>query len=256
MNKDRIQLALLVVFGLMTVYLFGFHVMERFWPETVNASLSARQGQQLMRELGEVKNLLSNTSKPEPSDRGLLTVSVVDRPALGKADAPLTIVEFTDYECPFCAKFHQETYPRLKKAYVDTGLVRFVVMDLPLGFHKQAIKAAQAAHCAGEQGKYFDVSEKLYTKFNRLNPQVIRELALEAGVAKAPFDKCYESTRHLKFIQESLGVAEQLGLGGTPTFVIGPTTPNQIIKGFKIVGAHPYESFDKALKGLLKAAAQ
>ena len=103
-------------------------------------------------------------------------------PFLGKADAPLTLVMFTDYQCPFCSRFETQTLPEIKKQYIDTGKLRFVVRDLPLPFHPNAPKAAEAAHCAEEQGKYWELREKLVNNGDKLDAKLLPDYAKQVGL--------------------------------------------------------------------------
>jgi len=95
---------------------------------------------------------------------GAITVSVDDDPVLGNAAAPVTMIEFSDFQCPYCLRFWQETLPQIKQAYVDTGKVKFVYRDFPLSFHPGAMPAAQAANCANKQGKYWEMHDLIFKK--------------------------------------------------------------------------------------------
>ena len=100
----------------------------------------------------------------KPAVAGTITVSVDDDPVLGNAAAPVTMIEFSDFQCPFCLKFWQETFPQIKQTYIDTGKVKFVYRDFPLSFHPGAMPAAQAANCANEQGKYWEMNDLIFKK--------------------------------------------------------------------------------------------
>ena len=253
-KRPRTSTVMITLFGLISVYLLGVHIAERIWPEKLNGPLRSNQAEQIIKEIQEVRQLLValRNNAGEAEDTGPLVVNVAGRPALGKKDAPLTMVEFTDYQCPFCAKFHKETFPLLKSRFVDKGLLRFVVMDLPLDNHRHAVLAAQAAHCAGDQGKYFDLSEAMYDRYNELNPKLIVDLAKGTGVDMARFDQCLESERYLEKVKTAMETARKLRLTGTPSFIIGKTTPNDQIEGIKVVGAHPFKTFKTGLNQMLE----
>src|SRR2546425_3089506 len=127
--------------------------------EHVPADLAAVKGQ-----LAQVLRLLSQRSAQGAiAPRGPVRTSVADAPSLGRADAPVTLVEFSDFQCPFCGRFFATTLPALKKDYIDTGKLRYVFRDFPLDqLHPHARMAAAAAHCAGEQGKYWDMHDVLF----------------------------------------------------------------------------------------------
>src|SRR4051812_9378468 len=109
---------------------------------------------------------------------------------LGRADAPVTMMEFTDLQCPYCAEFELQTLPVLRARYVDTGLVKFASYDLPLNFHPYALQAAIAAHCAGEQGQYWPYREALYREQSTLPTAPYGQLAQRFGLDLARFESC------------------------------------------------------------------
>jgi len=170
---------------------------------------------------------------------------------LGRPDAPLTIVEFTDLQCPFCGRFAAGTFPRLKAEYIDTGLLRFVTRDFPLDMHAHAELAARATRCAGDQGKYWDVRQVLAANPNRLSPEFINATAETARVEMKAFRSCLDTGRYRAEVQADLRQALSLGVEGTPTFVVGLTQPDGL-DGAKVVGALPFEAFDVKLRELLK----
>lgn len=175
-------------------------------------------------------------------------MSVADAPALGSPKAPVTMVEFTDFQCPFCSRFHQGTFPALKKDFIDTGKVLYVVRDLPLPLHPNALKAAQAAHCAGEQGRYWAMHDVLFQNSERLEPERMAGYAATAGLDAAKFAGCFASRRHLERIRASGDDAARAGLTGTPSFVIGKTQAKPSVEGAKLVGAQPLPAFVAALQ--------
>ena len=125
------------------------------------------------RQLGEVLRLMQQ--RPVPGGPaalpGSVRASLADAPALGRPDAPVTLVEFSDYQCPFCGRFFSATLSTLKRDYIDTGKVRYVFRDYPLAqIHPQARKAAEAAHCAGDQGKYWEMHDRLFRNQKALTP--------------------------------------------------------------------------------------
>ena len=106
--------------------------------------------------------------EPPPKAALITELLLKGEPALGSSQAPVTIVEFSDFECPYCRVFHEQVLPSLKREYIDTGLVRFIHKDLPLPFHRQARPAAAAARCAGEQNRYWDLYGALFDQQNCL----------------------------------------------------------------------------------------
>jgi protein-disulfide isomerase len=165
---------------------------------------------------------------------------------LGRKDAPITIVEFADYQCPFCKQFHSTVFTRIKKDYIDTGRVRFVSRDLPLDFHPNAIGAAQAARCAGEQDKYWEMRDALITHADNLAPEAIGIYASTAGLDMPRFHACVDKGTYLASIHADLSEANAAGISGTPSFVVGLSS-GSTLTGETLVGAQPFETFEKIL---------
>src|ERR1700739_3919024 len=171
--------------------------------------------------------------------------------SLGRADAPITLVEFADYECPFCKGFHTGSYAELKKNYIDTGKVRFISRDLPLEFHPTASRAAEAARCAGDQDKYWEVRDALLTNPAAPNDDVIKKAAESLSIEMKGFQACLDSNKYKSEVQEDATEAATLHLMGTPSFVLGRTSQDKL-DGIILVGAQPYASFDSAIQQMLK----
>jgi protein-disulfide isomerase len=170
---------------------------------------------------------------------------------LGRADAPLTIVEFTDLQCPFCSRFATQTFDELKKNYIDTGQVRFITRDLPLpNLHPHAHRAAVAARCAGEQGRFWELRTHLVRNASALSPEFITAASRQLNLDPVKFDACIASGKHDADIQRDVTDAGSVGITGTPSFVIGRTSATAI-EGVKVVGAQPYATFDVRLRQLL-----
>jgi protein-disulfide isomerase len=164
-------------------------------------------------------------------------------PALGPANAPITIIEFSDYECPFCARWQAEVLPRLQEAYPNQ--VRLVYRDFPLtSIHGDALSAAEAANCAGEQGAYWKYHDKLFAAENGLGKDALLKYANDLGLDSPAFESCLNSEKYKDEVEGDLNFATELGVRSTPTF---------FINGLAIVGAQPFEVFqgviDKELAG-------
>ncbi len=160
-------------------------------------------------------------------------------PSKGPANAPVTIVEFSDYECPYCSRA-EEVVNRVMKDY--DGKVRLVYRDYPLPIHPQAQKAAEAANCAGDQGKYWEMHEKLFANQQALGVDALKGYAKDLKLDDAKFDKCLDSGEKAKGIEESKKAGEKLGVTGTPAF---------FINGLQLTGAQPYEEFKTLIDGEL-----
>ncbi len=222
----------------------------------VAAPMTRDQGDAILKELREIKLLLARQQQPAPPTQRMpenLTFKGDAIYVLGKKDAPVTMVEFTDYQCPFCGRFEANTFPEIKKNFIDTGKMRLILRDLPLeGLHPHAMKAAQAAHCAGDQGKFWEMKDLLFKNQNRLDADSLtgyatKDLALNADT----FKKCMADGKHLKEIAGEAKYAQSLGITGTPTFIVGKSAGDSV-EGRLVVGALPYENFAAAINDALE----
>ncbi len=199
----------------------------------------AKQGQELEAVKAELEK-----SKPT------MPLTGTEKRILGKADAPLMIVEFTDYQCPYCRKHHTNTLGRLRQEYVDTGKVRYLVRDYPLGFHGEAKKAAIAARCAGEQGKYWPMHDRLFEQQDKLSAETYTRLAQELGLKADAFAACQQNPKQAQAVDEDTALGEQLGVQGTPAFFIGRVQGDKL-KDLKILsGTQAFEAFQKVVEGM------
>lgn len=217
--------------------------------------LSAGQADAILNELKEIRKLLESIDKKggakaaapsRPPVPKTATVSIKGASYMGSPGAEVTVVEFTDFQCPYCKRFVDNTFPALKKEFVDSGKVKWVVRDLPLGFHKNARKAAQAAHCAGEQGKFWDMRSELFTNSKQLDADKLPGYANSIGLDMTSFSACLASNRHLAEIDQSVRDAGSVKITGTPTFVIGKAE-NDVVNGDRIVGARNLKNFQDAI---------
>lgn len=172
--------------------------------------------------------------------------------ALGSATAPLTMVEFTDYQCPYCRRFQAEVWPKIKSHYIDTGKLRYIARDLPLEIHAAAAPAAEAAHCAGEQGKFWEMHAALLGGAADLGDGGIDRRARALGLDMARFDECVARHRYARVIAAHAEQADAVGINGTPGFVVG-RVENGVLTGLRVEGAIPYEEFGGLLRELLAA---
>ena len=152
-------------------------------------------------------------------------------PVLGNPNAKLTIVEFADFQCPFCGKFHNSVFPSIKSEYIDTGKVKIVYLDYAF-LGQESLDAAEAAKCAAEQGKFWEYHNQIYTNQrgenqNAFNTTVLRGFATNTGLDLAQFDLCVSQNKYDTLISEELSLGKKYGVTGTPAFLIG----KQVIKG-------------------------
>jgi protein-disulfide isomerase len=210
----------------------------------------------ILKELKEIRQVLEKIEQQGgraaqgPSKPTIATIPIKGKQVMGAEDAPVTVVEFADYQCPFCLRFTKTTFPLLKQKYIDTGKVRWVALNLPLPFHKDARKAAQAAHCAGEQDKFWEMRELLFMNPQKLNVENLPAHAATLSLDMDAFNSCLQSDRHLAEIDQDAKDANAVRLTGTPSFIIGKTASDEIT-GDVIIGAQPMNKFDAAISKAL-----
>jgi protein-disulfide isomerase len=172
--------------------------------------------------------------------------------SLGRSDAPLTMVEFTDYQCPYCRRFQAEVWPQLKRNYIDTGKLRYLARDLPLEFHSAAAPAAEAAHCAGEQGKFWDMHAALLAGDMDFASGGIERRARALQLDMTRFGECVARRKYAGLIAAHAREADAAGIDGTPGFIVGRAS-GAVLDGLRVEGALPYGEFAGLLNELLAA---
>ncbi len=231
-------------------------------PAKAGAAITREQADAILGELRAIHQLLERqelrmTAMPSPRPPAPpenVTLSLADAGrwySQGKEDAPVTIVEFTDFQCPYCRRFDQNTFAELKRAYIETGKVRFLARDLPLEFHANAQRAAEAARCAGDQGKYWEMRQALFGG-GELSREAILKNAQSLDLDQAGFTACLDAEKHKSEIQADLAESARLRITGTPTFVVG-RSGKDVLEGVKINGALPLAAFDAAIARALGA---
>jgi protein-disulfide isomerase len=215
--------------------------------------ITRQQADEILKELRQIRQLLEQQQVKAPPAREEKTarakLNLEGFAMLGSKEAPLTIVEFTDYQCPFCQRFHTTSFGDLKKNYIDTGKVRFYSRDLPLDFHPNAMRAAEAARCANEQGQFWKLRDVMGANPNKLDMDSLVAFAADLKMDVNAFRACVESEKYKNAVQTDVMEAMKIGANGTPTFVVGKSTPDAV-DGELVVGAQPYPMFDQKLKEL------
>ncbi|MCB1740113.1 MAG: thioredoxin domain-containing protein [Gammaproteobacteria bacterium] len=168
----------------------------------------------------------------------------------GDAQATLAIVEFSDYQCPFCARFHEQTYPQLKQQYIDTGKIKYVMKDFPLGFHPQARAAAIAADCAARQVGLDPVMQSLFADQATLGEPVFSALVEKLSLSEDQYERCRVDAATASGVDADMAYGQSIGVRGTPTFFIGKLDGDTLVQVQKIVGAQPLAAFARAIEML------
>jgi len=185
---------------------------------------------------------------------GPVEVSADDDPVLGEKDAPVTIIEFSDFQCPFCRKFWTDTFEQLKTEYIDTGKVKLIYRDFPLeSIHPMAQKSAEAAQCADEEGKFWEYHDKMYGEQNILDSgskegpvkgtaqyseDDLKKWAKDLGLDSGKFDSCLDDGKYADEVAKDFQDGAQAGVQGTPSF---------FINGKQLSGAQPFSAFKQAI---------
>lgn len=226
------------------------------------ASSDASVNNAVLKELQAIRELLkqlvvqTTPSQPEapPVQEAPKTAKLGDVRGyfLGRMDAPITMVEFTDLQCPYCKMFHEFVFDKLKREYIDTGKVRFITRDNALPMHPYAPVAALSSRCAGEQGKFWEVRRVLQLNADKLDLAFVARTAREQGVEMTAYQACMDSEKFMNEVNADAKLAADAGFTGTPAFVIGKTAVAGI-EGDVISGAQPWPAFDAKLKEWLSS---
>lgn len=174
-------------------------------------------------------------------------------PSLGNSEATVAIIEFSDYFCPFCGRFHKNTFDQIRKNYIDKGKLLYVYRDYPRGMEKQAVDAAIAANCAGEQGAYWKMQKTLYRHSPRINRAFYKLTAKEMGLNAQKYEACLSGDQQRNEVGRDFAYGRTLGIRGTPTFYIGRLQGKKITEVTRIVGAQPYAIFARTIERHLRS---
>jgi protein-disulfide isomerase len=222
-------------------------------------AITRQQANKIFDELSQIHALLEKMQEEQAlrdaasapaAERVKLKID--DSYAVGRKDAPVTLVEFADYQCPYCRQFHTTAFEQLRKNYIDTGKLRFVAMDLPLSMHPDAVKAAQAALCAGEQFKFWEMRDLLVAHSNNLGEDAILGNAEELHLDEILLRTCLDSNKYEAKVKGDVAQADAVGINGTPSFVLGRTQDKEI-EGLKLVGTLSYSRLETLIQGVLSA---
>jgi protein-disulfide isomerase len=227
--------------------------------ETLRQELEAlKAGQQaIQQELQEIKALLRTLSRARAAAVPQHVVLSADGGHVyGDPDAKLTLIEYTDFQCPFCAKYVRETFPQLDAEYLQTGKVKYVRKDFPLeSRHPHAFKAAEATRCAQEQGKGWEMHARLFGHQHQLAAAHLPAHAQAVGVDTTAFHHCLDSGKYAPQIRQDLREGQGAGVTGTPSFFLGVSDASGQVQALRTLkGAQAYGAFKAAIDALLAGA--
>jgi protein-disulfide isomerase len=214
--------------------------------------VAGRQQQILNNDQEILKMIRELRSKPQEALQQEFNLKIEGSAAKGNPDAKLVMVEFSDFECPFCERYVRETYPKVDRDYISTGKVRYVFRHFPLvEIHPHALKAGEAGECARRQDMFWGLHDRLFANPKQLDRNALVEHARATGVQMGPFETCLDG-QAAQTVLADLEIGTKAGITGTPTFLLGfPQKDGSVRVVDRILGARPYESFQETLEKLL-----
>ena len=224
---------------------------------TTNLNSNQISEEDLQNAIAKLELKVLQNQLPTSQPKIPMKISADDDPIIGNPDAPITIIEFTDFQCPFCARFHTQTLPLIFEEYIEPGKVKLVVRDFPIqSIHPNAVPAAVASECANEQGKVKEMHDMLFYKQNQCSKQetadalsLFSQYATEIQLDQEIFDSCIISGKYIEEIKNDLNDGREYGVSGTPGFFIG----NDQLGYVELKGAQPFDSFKKVIDAQLDA---
>jgi len=246
--KASVHLRWLVTLSVSAVMLAGTSLARA-------DGMTKEQAQEMLNELKAIHAAVDKLQMPgqqqaaPPDDK----VSYKFAPggfSMGDAKAPLVMVEYTDFQCPFCQQFHNTAFTQIKANYIDTGKVRFVSRDFPLPFHENAHIAATAGRCANEQGKYWEMRHVMIVNAAALKEDNLLTYAGNVKMDVPKFKTCLDSDKFKAQIDKDIAEGGVAGVQGTPSFIIGRLDDDKL-SGVRLVGAMPYDQFESKIQEML-----
>lgn len=219
--------------------------------------ITSDQAQQILDELKAIHKSLDArpVAAPQPAAPAPIDdkVSMAFPPggfSVGKENAPLVLVEYTDYQCPFCQRYHNDSFAQIKANFIDTGKIRYISRDFPLPMHENARRSATAARCAAEQGKFWELRHAMIVHADQLQADKLGGYAQSASMDVPKFQACVDSDKFRAAIDKDIAEGTAAGVNGTPSFVLG-RIENGKLQGVRMVGAMPYGQFEAKIQDML-----
>ena len=218
----------------------------------LRAQLEATQA-----ELDELRTILAPVLSQLPQPFRPQDATVAGSPVMGKTDAPVTMIEFSDLQCPFCERYYMQTFPSIVSEYVNTDKVRYVVREFPLSqIHPRAKAASRASLCAIEQDLYWEMRDRILNNRDKLGDDDLAGYAMATGLDMSTWQSCLKTDIYDQKVTTDLDAGAKLGVSGTPAFALGltdPDDPDKIVVTQLIEGAYPFDAFQKAIDELLES---
>jgi len=247
---------LLIILAILLLVSLGLNAWTLSQLTSVKKELRD-QSNKVSNLINDVNNLKNDSGKEKsrPSPDQKVMVAFDNDPVKGDPNAPVTIVEFSDYQCPFCRRFHKEVLPKIQQEYISTGKVRYIFRDFPLSFHKNAMPAAVSANCAGEQGKYWVMNEFLFNNPSKLDTDSILASVKGLGLDYDKFSNCVmnEESKQEAEINSDMQAGRNYGVKGTPSLFIGRTGNGNQMEALYLRGLRPFSSIKPTIENLLNS---
>ena len=257
-NKENITVKKSTFNGLV-IGLIVIVGVAAFFAGSYTSSLNSNQitAEELDKALSKLELKLLQNQLPTKQAAAPVKISEDNDPIIGNPDAPISIIEFSDFQCPFCARFHTQTLPLILDEYIEQGKVKLIFRDFPIqSIHPNALPASVAAECANDQNKFREMHDMLFEKQNEWNKvdtaeglSLFSQYASNIELDQEIFDSCLTSGKHIEEIKKDLDDGRNYGVTGTPGFFIG----NDQIGFVELKGAQPFESFKKIIDAQLDA---
>ncbi len=248
---------------LITLLAFSFMLCSiPAWSASTKKEILELKAQitEVQKDLAEIKKLLKEGARAPTAAAGFKeqVISIGNSPFKGKNDATVTIVEYSDYQCPYCARNYRDVMPKLQTEYIDTGKVRFVMREFPIAsIHKNATNASLAALCAGNQDKYWGMHDIMFENQKQLDLDSLKNYAATIGLDTEEFNDCLTNKKTDSDLRADMASAAKLGQRGTPGFYLGltdPSDPDKVKMTVSIRGAQSIDNFRASIDDLLKSA--
>jgi protein-disulfide isomerase len=211
----------------------------------------------LRREIADLREDLASLRASLGRARPI--VDLADGHQRGNPDARVALIEFSDYECPFCIRHSQQTMPLIEKNYIATGKILYGFRDYPIdALHPQAIRGHEAARCAGDQGKFWEMHGRMFGQPSIHTPGALEAVATQIGLDMGAYRSCVANNTHTAAIRQSVALIDSFGASGTPAFFVGIIDPdtNKVKITRAITGAVPFAQFAQAIEAALAQAAK
>lgn len=204
------------------------------------------QMSEMRKEIGQLKEKVAGLEQKLVEQQPKLApipLAGTENMTLGKADAKIAIIEFSDYECPFCAKHYKNVLPKLRERYIDKGVIRYVVKDFPLEFHAHAKKASLATRCAGEQKQYWAMHDAIFEAKGQVTDELVADIAKRHKLNELALKQCMDDPAQLAKVESDISLGSWLGVNGTPAFLIGKIKDKQLVEYRRFDGVQSLETF-------------